>query len=373
MMNKRLLASATLLLAATASAQSSVQLYGVIDTAYSRVGGDIASVRGLSSGGGGSIGSKLGFKGEEPLGGGLSAGFDLEVGIESSSGGKGVPSSADNVALDGGGGFGFDRRATVSLKGGFGELRLGRDLAASFVNDVVYEPFLTYGVGSSLNFPLGAVADATNAASMFRVSNALSYFLPAGLGGWSGQLQVAIDEHPGSDAGRYTGARLGYDAGALSLAVSGGRARQSLAGLGNDRRALNAGAAWDFGAVRLLGEWARYETDNSGGIAGRDQRNTIVTLGVTAPLASGIAKAGYSHGRVRVDGIAGRPCADKLALGYEHTLSKRTALYATLAHLRNEGGAALNVGDGGVAGLAGARSSPDSASTGWDLGLRHAF
>lgn len=70
--------------------------------------GDSKSVYGLANGGNSS--SRLGFRGEEDLGGGLKAGFWLEGGI--------------NVD-DGGTGFKFDRRSTVM--GNFGEVRLGRD------------------------------------------------------------------------------------------------------------------------------------------------------------------------------------------------------------------------------------------------------
>lgn len=158
-MKKSLIALAVLAATGTALAQSSVTIYGAIDTSFTHVnnqGG--ANGSGLSSGGGGSVGSKLGFKGQEDLGGGLKAGFKLEIGLETSSVGNGVPGSNDNsTIIPPGGALRFDRAAYVSLSSGYGEIRLGRDLTASFLNDVIYDPFLTYGVGSSLNFPLGVL------------------------------------------------------------------------------------------------------------------------------------------------------------------------------------------------------------------------
>jgi predicted porin len=38
------------------------------------------------------------------------------------------------------------------------------------------------------------------------------------------------------------------------------------------------------------------------------------------------------------------PKANKLAIGYVHNLSKRTALYATIARVSNKNGAALTAG-----------------------------
>ena len=61
--------------------------------------------------------SRLGFKGTEDIGGGLKAGFWLESEINTDTGVAGAAS---------GGAF-WARRATVSLTGDFGEVRLGRN------------------------------------------------------------------------------------------------------------------------------------------------------------------------------------------------------------------------------------------------------
>jgi predicted porin len=58
----------------------------------------------------------------------------------------------------------FTRRSTVSLSGGFGEVRLGRDYTPTFWNDTVFDPFGTSGVGGSLvNNVTDRLALATNA------------------------------------------------------------------------------------------------------------------------------------------------------------------------------------------------------------------
>ena len=100
------------------------------------------------------------------VGGGVKAGFKLEMGLLTDNGANGVPGSNNNVAIvPPGGALRFDRAAYVSLSSRLGEVRLGRDLVASFVNDVVYDPFLTYGVGSSLNFPLGVLGSLYNSGT----------------------------------------------------------------------------------------------------------------------------------------------------------------------------------------------------------------
>ena len=70
--------------------------------------------------------------------------------------------------------------------------------------------------------------------------------------------------------------------------------------------------------------------------------------------------------RFGFDGIAANPKVKKLAVGYVHNLSKRTAVYTTVAHLKNSGGAAQSV-NGAAIGAA------DDSSTAIDLGIRHSF
>jgi len=64
--------------------------------------------------------SRLGFKGEEDLGGGLKALYMYELGIDVDNGG-------DNAGTTGTGGIGLSQRdAYVGLGGGFGTLRIGQ-------------------------------------------------------------------------------------------------------------------------------------------------------------------------------------------------------------------------------------------------------
>ena len=78
-MKKSLIALAVLAAAGTASAQSSVTLFGIVDATIQRVNNDGGpSVTRLTNSGYNS--SRLGFRGTEDLGGGLSASFWLEAG-----------------------------------------------------------------------------------------------------------------------------------------------------------------------------------------------------------------------------------------------------------------------------------------------------
>jgi len=99
----------------TAHAQSSVTVYGIIDTGLtytSKVGATNSSRFSLDSGD--MATSRIGFKGVEDLGGGLSAIFNLENGFNNDTGGLGTANTL------------FDRKSVVGLSGAFGTVTLGR-------------------------------------------------------------------------------------------------------------------------------------------------------------------------------------------------------------------------------------------------------
>src|SRR5687768_17318800 len=100
-MKKSLLALAVLgTLTGVASAQSSVTLFGIVDTSAKFVKNEDTRRR-LSLANSGINSSRLGFRGIEDLGGGLRAGFWLEAGV-----------NTDDGSL-GGGTKMFNRRSTV--------------------------------------------------------------------------------------------------------------------------------------------------------------------------------------------------------------------------------------------------------------------
>ncbi|MDO8419003.1 MAG: porin, partial [Rubrivivax sp.] len=166
-MKKSLLALAALTaFAGVASAQSSVTLFGVVDMSVRTVDNDNGSRTVMANDANAS--NRLGFRGVEDMGGGLRAGFWIEGGM-----------TPDNGTASG---QTWQRRSTVSLMGGFGELRLGRDYTPTFWNHTVFDPFGTNGVGSQTNVQTTAGSGAT---SLVRANNTIGYFLPA-MGGLYG-------------------------------------------------------------------------------------------------------------------------------------------------------------------------------------------
>src|SRR3954466_1605001 len=158
-MKKSLIALAVLAAAGAASAQSSVTLFGIVDATLAYGKGHVSNKTQLTNSGYNS--SRLGFRGTEDLGGGMSASFWLEAGLNNDNG-SGAATNTNNTSTGstGGGGLTFNRRSTVSLGGNWGELRLGRDYTPAFWNLTVFDPFGTNGVGT--NQMLNGVSSGVN-------------------------------------------------------------------------------------------------------------------------------------------------------------------------------------------------------------------
>lgn len=336
-MKKSLLALAALTaFAGAASAQSSVTLFGIVDLAYVNVKNGTQKTNLISSNQYNS--NRLGFRGVEDLGGGLRAGFWLEGAINPD---RGTP-----------GGQTWQRRSTVSLLGGFGEVRLGRDYTPTFWNHTVFDPFGTNGVGAATNNWAQA---GSGAATLVRANDTAGYFLPS-LGGVYGQVQIAAAE--GNTGNKYFGGRIGYGAGPINVAVAYG-VTEKTGTMVDDVTDTNVGFSWNFGFMNLMGQYRMSEQASA--------ENTGFLVGATVPFGASTLKIAYSISEFSVPGAA--PEAAQIALGYQYDVSKRTALYANYSQVDNDAGLRFTAGSGGpsVAAINGFKS------TGFEVGLRHSF
>lgn len=348
-----------MLLPALSHAQ--VTVFGVVDAAARHVSNSgVGSVKSLVSGSNQT--SRIGFRGTEDLGGGLSAGFHLESGIALDTGVGGASAPAGQF---------WDRRATVSLASkGLGELRLGRDFVPTYTTWSRHDPFGYVGSASSSNLisasPTGAIRAAfgTSPNVLVRSNNAVQLLLPAGVvGPVDGGLMIAAGEGGTAANGQYklSGARVGFAAGALYATAGTLSAEHSLSA-GTKFKDNVVGVSYDFGVAKLSGAWRQFKFGTA--------KQTNLLLGGTVPLGTGEVRVSYQ--RADMDGTVGATNvsandATQLGLGYVHSLSKRTAAYATVARVSNKG-AATFVTPGGPSGMAGG-----GTSTGVEMGLRHSF
>ena len=337
-MKKSLIAFAMLsAFAGVATAQTSVSIYGIADAGISRFDNGAATNTRVDSGI--QSGSRIGFRGSEALGGGLSAIFTLENGF-----------NIDDGSLGQGGRL-FGRQAFVGLSSSsFGTVKFGRQ----------YNP-IRVAVDSIDPFGLGLAGSASNVFNVYgdRADNTINYSTP-NLSGFSGQLAYSLGEVAGNNAvGRHVGLSVGYAAGPISIVLAHHDQHLAAAGLAaGDAQTTMLGGTYDFGLAKLHAAYARNKGANAAGVTNIDRDDAL--LGLTIPVgASGRILASWIR---RSDDIAANRDADQIALGYTHDLSKRTNLYTSYGRTRNEAAASLN-------GASAAGRDPSI----FNVGIRHRF
>ena len=334
MKNLRLaaLALAACAVSAPAFAQSSVTVFGVVDLAARSVKNDGTQYQLAGSG---LTSSRIGFRGVEDLGGGLRAHFWLEGALDPDTGGTGQT---------------WQRRSTIGLQGGFGEIRLGREKNPSGLTWEQLDPFADTGMGAvgRLQAANGILPAGGVNASYPRSSNAISYYTPGK--GFFASAMVAAGE--GSLGNKHLGGRVGYGDGPWFAVLSYGETQVTG---GIDLERITAGLTYDLKFMKLFG---MYSTTDVGAA---EQENILV--GVTVPMGAFMFRGSY-HMMEGGGSISNRE-AKQFSFGAQYNLSRRTAIYANYADISNTN-TNLTVATGTA--LATGRDS-----SGYEFGLRHSF
>lgn len=351
-MQKSLWALAALGLAGNAAfAQSSVTVFGILDVGARYLKNGSLSIKQLSNNG--YSANQLGFRGIEDLGGGLQAGFWLEA---AHSPDVGTSSATTDLSKF------WSRRATVSLiSTTLGEVRLGRDLDASYLNLGSFDAFGNLGVGSNLNLISTLGSGAT---TLVRSDNNISYFTPGTLGGAYAQLSVGAGE--GVPGVKYKAGRIGYRAGPIHVAAAVGSTGTATS---QDYKIANTGIAYDLTVVKLM---AFYNQAKYGNL-----KQTVMGVGATAPVGQWEFRASAQRvnasGRTTTNVNTDANDAKLFAIGASYALSKRTILYSTASRISNDGLSGLAVGTTNPLIPAIAAAAIGRNSTGYEAGIRHAF
>lgn len=295
-------ALAALVFSAPVLAQSNAVIYGNLDLGIAKESGTGTRMdRGYNN--------WIGFKGQEDLGGGLSALFNIQARFNPDTGQQERPHTF------------WQGESTVGLRSdAAGMLRLGRALSPLWHNVWAFEPWLNSGFNASLSaYQTGSYSsDGVNDAALgfanfSRISNGVFYTSPD-LGGFT--VDAAAEVERAANARRRTmGTSVGYANGPLAAMLAVERNAR------NDRIAF-VGASYRFGAATVMGSYARNRLADAG------LERTYVLAGTYALGAD----------RVRV-GYGSNHASDnrKLSAGYVHALSKRTNLYADLYRERSAG------------------------------------
>ena len=351
-MKKTLVALAALATVGAAFAQSTVTLYGKIDWEVQSLTGHTAAGANISPGlrvqSAGLNGSRFGMKGTEDLGGGMSAIFDLQGGLNIDTGQNAQCGGANVVSVNAcstvtGAVPGataavqapriFGRQAYAGLKGSWGQFTAGRQYAP-YDNAFGAVDAQGYTSNSAMGsvFAAGGHADAGGPG---RVDNSLTYYTPA-MGGFNAQVMYAPGENkaPGVSASHYTGLGLGYANGPINVQFASENmksnglvnANTTNGGAAGTTNAYILGGSYNFGVATV---YAAYERATNA-IKTRDKG---YSLGVSAPIGIATLSAGYA--RETSSPVVG---ANTLSRGFggqvTYPLSKRTLVYTELMSLR---------------------------------------
>lgn len=345
--------------AGTAGAQSSVQVYGVMDGGIEHVthaGASGGSSTRVSSGG--SNNSRFGFRGSEDLGGGLKAIFNLEGGI-----------LIDNGTSDG---ALFRRQANVGLEGKLGRVVLGRSWTTvyDFVN-----PFDPMGYAPRYSWvPTGGGTLASKYGMTTGYDNMVKY--QGTFGGFKLGASFGAGEASRNNAdGRKLAVGAVYDKGPLRFVATAERVNglpNATTGDRSDSKVFHAATSYEVNDgldLKLGVRHYKLERTSAG-----DVRANTWWAGANYALTPVVDFTGAVYYQDIKNGLtASDTAADPMmfVLRTRYTLSKRTNLYATLAHAKAKGGVAVGLtrdssDDGGVTGQADRQS-------GVMLGIQHRF
>jgi predicted porin len=319
-MKKSLLALAVLgAFAGTASAQSSVTIYGLLDLAITKGNGGTAPNVGANGTSKAwimkqSASSRLGFRGNEDLGGGLSAQFQIEHRFTPDDGAAANP-------------FWAGRTYVQLTSAAAGSVYLGREYDPAFWPAVKSDPFGWDGVGQISSMQYAGYADTCSGSSV-RTSNTLGYKSP-NLGGLTAQAALSLGEGA-AGCGRQVGGNVEYAGGPLYVAAGFAKTSE---GATDGHSLFNVAAHYDLGMVKLIGYFARGKT----GVNANDT-NKFVQIAATSPIGGGKLKAAYG----RLDPQGNDNNITKFSIGYDYPLSKRTNVYADLGLGRSDVTGATN-------------------------------
>ncbi len=365
-MKKTLLAAALLAgFAGVAQAETSVTLYGIIDTGlgYNKVeapNGDKASRVGMINGV--QNGSRWGLRGSEDLGDGLRAVFQLESGFDSGNGNSAQGGrlfgrqATVGLASDSWGQIDFGRQTNIASKyfgsidpfgAGFGQANIGVGLSAA--NTQRYDNMVMYQTPSFSGFQFGVgysfSADDTKTTKDGFVTDPTTGVTTYTPGATPGQVGFRTANNT-----RAITTGLRYVNGPVNVALSYDQLNAantlSQAEIDATPRMYAIGGSYDFEVVKLALAYAR-TTDGWFAGQGAPTGSGLAGFGASNRFADGFKSNSYMVGLSAPIGGASNlfgswqridPSNNKLtgddanmnvySLGYTYDLSKRTNLYA---------------------------------------------
>ena len=394
-MQKKLIAIAVAgaLAPAAAMAQSTVEIYG-----RANVGVDSWQATGATDPAGNAksrlrvfdFGSRLGFRVNESLGGGMRAFVVMETGVNIDSGSGNGQSGSPNAST----GFWASRDSYAGIGGDWGDVRFGRQ-SPFYSNGIIMQAasnYINQAMDSAFSFsgPLAAPSG--------RESNVASYNSPT-LGGFNASLSWG----PGlSEGAAYTGTGQGkeqlyvitgrYSGGPFRAQFDYGKRKDVGNISGQDREGWKVGAGWSYAPgsqisaiVGNMKNKAIAAPVTVGGVtfanSGTSPNEDIWILNWEHMMGQWQFIAQYAKfGKIKDLTLdPGGTDAQGFTLAAKYFLSKRTGVYASFNQIKNKENAWWDISNGGSSSAAtGTNGNTNIANRGTDpriiaVGVMHNF
>ncbi|MBI4937284.1 MAG: porin [Nitrosomonadales bacterium] len=352
---------------------ANVNIYGVVNASFDSIstgnsaGGSSQSATRVSSNQ-----SRIGFKGNEDLGGGNNAFFLLESTVNADAGGN--PAAGRNSYV----GIGGDS---------WGSVLLGQ-------NDSPYKTstrgmdLFQDGLADNRTLMGGAVGTAgvgRSAAIQFdgRNANVIQYDSP-NFSGFKASLQYIAGAEGATTAGNVKGTAYSlagtYAAGPMTLAAAYethdmGTATTGTMGAANGgvvnqkERAYKLAGSYTMDAI--TGVLVYEKTDDGFGAGGANAmgHRTWYLGGKFAVTGSDAVKLAYTNANNL--GNTANTGAKQISLGYDHAMSKRTTVYALYTRLTNDSAATYALGGTSTGAVANVGADADPSA--FSVGVKHSF
>jgi len=343
-MKKTILAMAALAACmSTASAQTSVTIYGIVDAGIAHTTNDGPTGDRNTVEAGQMQTSRWGFKGTEDLGGGLKARFALEGTLLNDTGAAGVNTGTPaSTSL-------FDREATVGIAGNFGSIDLGRQNLLGIGSVGLADPMGLAFAATSPNVLFGAMnfgavygAFGTNGAgnSALRQSNSVKYVSPS-FGGFGFGLMHAFGEQAGGiQRSSYSGVSAFYNGGPIGVAGAYARMKNNL---NTDLlTSYGVGAKYTMARAVIKGTYIRNEVDST------NRTIAVAGVGVDVPVAPAMTLTAAVYNTKRYGDQFDQDSQQYHLIG-RYALSKRSTIYA--AYTRANTSNVVDLASGTAAGF----------------------
>ena len=326
-MKKSLIAIAALAAAGAAAAQSSVTMYGQVNTGYEysktdiTIGGVKTTTKTTGFQNDRVNTSRLGFKGEEALGNGLSATFALEMGFNAADG-----NFADSA---------FNRKATVGLKGAFGEVRIGKDSTPMNEFDGSFKAIdRTTTLAKQV-----AGKDASwegRPTGLFYNGSFSGFDVAAAIGNSSTRVKTNGGTTMKEDTATY-GLGMGYNGGAWAVGAAVQLDTEKT--LNDDVKTTNygVGASYDFNVAKVYGQYKGGQYKNKASAVADKYSYDQFAVGVSAPFGATTLSAEYAYNKAKdtAGAVSTKYKGNVFAVQAEYAFSKRTSLVARAGQVAN--------------------------------------